>query len=533
MRVNWNIGLSLAALLVASTMAFAACGRSVDEGPETGERSSGDLTSMSGIESGGTLRVGFSEALVDLDPHTSQSLQDAQLLENIYRGLTRLKSPDDPEPVGDIAESWEVSDDKLTWTFQLRDGITFHDGTPLTAADVKYSIDRIKDPKTVATAASDFDPVKKVEVVDARTIRFELSKPYSILPYVLQIPAWSAIIPKGSGGTVGTEPNGTGPFEFDSQVRNTSLTLKRFDGYWEPNLPRLDGIEFIYLPEENARINALRSDQVDMIDTVPLAQANSVFSDDSLSAIQFESSWVDELGLNNERKPFDQVEVRQAIAHAINRNGVAEVATFGLGEPVETMVAPPSPIKVESDALDYDPEKARRLLAKAGYPDGFDMTIAPCGGGAFPEMDRAAQVIVDQLKKVGINSEVENLEAGVWADKVITKRDYDAFVCGLINGLDPDGHTYRYFTTDGAFNFSGYKPPAKLDELLERGREVADPEKRSRIYSEAWDIINKDAPWIPLYNVPGVVAAQPDVRGYQPFPEFNLRYETVGFAGSR
>jgi peptide/nickel transport system substrate-binding protein len=523
-----------AVVAALATLAVSCGGGSAGESKRNqagqGTRTTGSLAGQSGIAPGGTLRVGYSGPLVELDPHTSQSLQDQQQLENIYRGLTRLKSPADPTPEGDIAESWTVSQDKLTWTFKLRPGVKFHDGREVTAADVKYSIDRIKNPKTVATARSDFEPVKDVEVVDDKTVAFHLKRPYSILPIALQLPAWAAIVPKGSGSTLGRKPDGTGPFQYVSQVRNTSLTLKRFPDYWERGKPRVDRLVFTYIPDENARVNALRTGQVDFIDSVPLAQTAAVQRDTRVSVVKFDSSWVDELGLNTQRKPFNDPRVRQAIAHALNRAEIAKVATFGLGKTTNTMVAPTSPVKVDAEGLAYDPELAKKLLREAGYPDGFSMSFAPCGGDAFPQMRRAGQVIARQLNDVGIKAKAQTLEAGVWAEQVITKHDYDGFICGLVNGNDPDGHSYRYFRSDGAFNFSQYRGTPRLDDLLERGREESDPAQRAKIYDEAWNVINQDAPWIPLYMVPGVVAAKRSVRGYEPYPEFNLHFETVGFA---
>jgi peptide/nickel transport system substrate-binding protein len=522
--------------VAAATALAAGCGggstaqQNSTNQPGSGTKATGNLLDTKGIVAGGTLRVGFSGPLVEADPHKSQSLQDQQQLENIYRGLTKPKSPADPTPVGDLATSWTVSKDQLTWTFKLRPGVTFHDGKPLTAADVKYSIERILDPKTVATAASDFAPVKLVDAVDDSTIRFNLRHPYSILPVALGLPAWAAIVPKGSGPTIAKKPDGTGPFEWGSEIPKTSLTLNKFPGYWDKGEPHVDRLVFTYIPDENARVNAVRTGQVDFIDSVPLAQTSVLQRSKNVSVVKFDSSWVDEFGLNTQRKPFSDPKVRQAIAHALNRPEIAKLATFGLGKTTDTMVAPTSPVKVHAKSLAYDPALAKKLLQQAGYPNGFSMTFAPCGGDSFPAMVRAGQVVARQLNQVGIKAKAQTLESGVWADQVITKHAYDGFICGLVNGNDPDGHSYRYFRSDGAFNFSQYKGPARLDDLLEQGREEADPAQRAKIYDEAWTMINQDAPWIPLYEVPAVVAASTKVLGFEPYPEFNLRFETVGFA---
>ncbi len=533
MKVRACIPGVLLALLAA--VGLAGCGGSSSSGQSanevgSGTHQSGELTSKQGIKEGGTLKVGFSGPLVEMDPQKSQSLEDAQQLENIYRGLTRPKSATDPSPVGEIAKSWDVSKDELTWTFHLRPGIKFQDGKTLTSEDVKYSIERIMDPKTVATGASEFEPVKAVEAPNPETVVFKLKQPYSLLAEALDAAAWAAIIPKGSGPTIAAHPDGTGPFEFASQVKNTSLTLKRFDGFWKQGEPKLEGVEFIYLPDASARVNALKTGQVDFINGVPLEQTAALEADKNISVVKFDTSFVDEFGLNTKQAPLDNLKVRQAISHALNKEAITKVATFGLGKPLSTMVAPTSPVKVEAPELEYDPKEAEKLLKEAGVTH-LSISFSPCGGESYPEMRRAGEVIASQLGEVGIDAKLEELESATWAEKVITKHEYSGFICGLLAGNDPDGHSYRYFSSNGAFNFSQYEGPPELDQLLQEGREVSDPAERSKIYDKAWTIINEEAPWIPLFSVPSVVAGGKNVRGFEPFPEFNLRFETVGFAG--
>jgi ABC-type transport system substrate-binding protein len=192
------------------------------------------------------------------------------------------------------------------------------------------------------------------------------------------------------------------------------------------------------------------------------------------------------------------------------------------------MVSPASPIPVHaSDSIPYDPAKAKQLLAAAGYRNGFNFTFSACGGTAFPAMIRAGQVITSDLSAVGVKAKFVTEDAGVWADQVITKGNYQAFVCGLISGNDPDQHSYKYFTRNGQYNFSHYVGPKELDKLLNEGRQISNEAKRSSIYNKAFTILNQQVPWIPLYSVPGVVAMGKDVHGFVPFPELNLRCELV------
>lgn len=502
--------LAAAAAVVVMSLAVAACG-----GKQT-----------AATKNRSDLRVGVASDVVDWDPHTSTTLGDQQVLENIYRGLTVL-NPRTKLPEGELAESWTTSPDKLTWTFKLRPTAKFSTGAPVTANDVKYSIDRILNPATKATAASDFEEVKQVSAVDEHTVRFQLKKPYALLPVALQTPAWAAVIPAGSAGTIAKTPVGAGPYELASKSSQESIVLKKSPGYWQPSLPKTAQVTFRVIPDENSRAAALSSGQIDMDASVPLALVNQLRKNSKITVNTFQSSQVNEFGMNAAKPPFNDVRVRQAVAYALNKNDITKAATFGLGGPADTMISPASPLKVDVKGLPYNVATAKQLLAQAGYAKGFALTFAPCGGTSFPDMSRAGEVIASELNAIGIKARVVSMDAGVWADKVITKGDYQAFVCGLVSGLDPDGHTYRYFTRDGAYNFSHYKGPASLDQALEEARQDADTAKRVQLYTSAWTTLAKDVPWVPLYWVPGVVAMAKGVQGFAPLPELNLRMELV------
>ena len=484
------------------------------------------LLSGANAADGAVLRVGVGQGLVNPDPHTASLYSDVRILEQVYEGLLRI-DPATLQPVPALAQSFEVSPDQLAWTFHLRPGIAFQDGASLTSADVKYSIDRIRDPKTAATLRSDFDPVASVEAPEPDLVVFKLKQPFSILGLVLATPVWSAIVPKDAAN-LAAKPTGTGPFSFVSQVPKTSVSLARNGGYHEPGLPKAAAVQFIVIPDESARLAALQSHQVDIIDTVAMPLARTIDNVPGVKLLRSESAWVDEFGFNTARKPFDDPRVRRAIAMAINKPQVAAAATLGLGKPATTMVAA-SPIQLDVSPLPYDPAKARALLAEAGVKD-LSFSFAPCGGTAFPQMGRAGEVIVANLKAIGVQAKLASLEASVWVDQVINKHDYDAFLCGLINGSDPDQKTFRYFTTSGAYNFSQYKPSAELDMLMQQGRQSADPAERGRIYSQVWQQLLQDSPWVPLYVVPGLMAVSDKVQGLVTTPNSDLLLAAVTVA---
>lgn len=477
------------------------------------------------------LRVGVGQVLVDADPHTTSYLTDTQILENIYEGLV-VRDPGTFMPAPALAQSWTTSTDGLTWTFKLRQDVKFHNGRGLVGDDVKFSYERILDPNTKAAYASSFEPIQSVTVTDPYTVVLVLKRPYSTLLDALLAPGYSAIVPKEAVATLKDKPVGTGPFKFASQVPNTSLTLTKFADYWNKPRPYLNGVVYTAIPDESAKLAALVSNQVDFISTVPLAQVGSLGSTSGVKVIKFQTSWVDMFGLNCKRPPFDDIRVRQALAMAINKKDVAQAATFGLGGPMDTMVGPNSPIKVTvQNPLSFDPQKAKSLLAAAGHAHDVVVTFPPCGGTAYSEMARAGEVIASNLTAIGVNAKATSVDAAVWGDNVVSKHNYTGFICGLVQGLDPDLHTYPYFAAKGAYNFSQYSASTELNSLLEQGRAILDPTQRSQIYSQAWQILNNDAPWVPLYWVPGVVGTRDTVSGFLPLPEFNLRLDTVQIKG--
>lgn len=513
-RIRRDISFGCAA--VALTIPLTACSST---STSTGSTSSSAVSAV--------LRVGLASDVVDWDPQTSTSLGDQQILENVYRGLTVL-DPSTKKPVGELASSWKTSSDGLTWTFTLRPTAKFSNGKPVLAADVVYSVQRILDPTTKATSASDLAPVTAVTAGADGTVVFHLGKPYSLLPTVLQYPAWSAIIPAGSGSTIANTPVGAGPFTVASKVSQTEIVLKKSPTYWNAAEVHLGEVDLKVIPDENSRQAALTSQQLDLDPSVGLSDVARLQSNSNLQVDTFGSSWVDEFGMNAQKGPFADVRVRQAVAYALDRTALAKVATFGLGKPATSLNSPVSPISVNAqDSIPYDPAKAKELLAAAGYGQGLSFTFAACGGTSFPEMVRAGQVIASDLAAVGVTAKFVTQDAGVWADQVITKGNYDAFICGLISGNDPDQHSFKYFTRTGQYNFSHFTGPAKLDELLNHGRQVTDESQRSTIYSQAFTILNQQVPWIPLYSVPGIVAYNKQVHGFVPFPELNLRLELV------
>ncbi len=506
---------SVVTVTVVSALVISACGAS--------SGSSGKS------QTGGTLKVGMGDALVDMDPQTSGSLQDLQVLDNIYEGLLK-QDPSNGQIEASLATSWTASADLKTYTFKLRSGVTFQDGEKLTSADAKWSIARVLNPDTKATYAGDLSPIASMDTPDASTLVIHLKQPYPELLVALSNPVYAAIMPQSNAAHLTTKPIGTGPFQYQSSVPKTSVTLKRYTGYWnKPGGPAIDTVEFLAIPDPNSKIQALESGQVQMIDTVPLANIKTVKGVSGLNVQTYPSTWTDYFAMQTRSGPFANAKVRQAAVMAINKADLTKLATFGEGTPQDTMIVPASPVKVTAPALAYDPTKAKQLLSDAGYPNGFAFTFSTCGGTAFPEMVASGQIIASDLKKIGINATFKTEDSGTFANDIFTQHDFTAYVCGLASGLDPDQRTYRYFHTDGPYNAPGYSNSA-VDAALDAARETADNSQRARYYTTAWTQINADAPWDILFTFPNVAAMSNKVHGFPLDPNNYMTLNNVSLS---
>lgn len=478
---------------------------------------------------GGTLKVGMGDALVDMDPQTSGSLQDLQVLDNIYEGLLK-QNPTNGDIEPSLASKWTVSADAKTYTFTIRSGVTFQNGARLTSADAKWSIARVLDPATKATYAGDLSPIASMDTPDASKLVVHLKQPYSGLLVALSNPVYAAIMPKANAATITTKPIGTGPFAFSGAVPKTSVTLKRYSGYWnKPTGPAIDTVQFLAIPDSNSKIQALESGQVQMIDTIPLANIKTVKGESGLSVQTYPSTWTDYFAMQTKSGPFADAKVRQATVMAIDKKALTQLATFGQGTPQDTMIVPASPIQVTAPALGYDLDKAKQLLAQTAYAKGFSFTFSTCGGTAFPEMVAAGQIISSDLKKIGINATFKTEDSGTFANDIFTKHSFTAYVCGLASGLDPDQRTYRYFHTDGPYNAPGYSNTG-VDKALDDARLTSNKATRATDYTTAWKLINADAPWDILFTFPDVAAMSDKVHGFPLDPNNYMNLNNVSMS---
>ena len=469
---------------------------------------------------GGTLVAAWAQDPVGLDPHITSARSSLQVLENVLDTLVVLDADQNVTP--SLAESWEVTEDGLTWTFHLRDGVAFSNGREFSSADVVYTYERMLDPATASGQAYLLDGVTAVEAPDAATVAFTLAAPNPAFISKLASSKAVGIIAHESveDGTINTSPMGTGPFMITDFQPGIQLTLERNPHYWQEGLPYLDAVEIRVISDESVRRSSLISGDVDWAISVPAQSLEELRGRDDVVVDEVPAGAYWYIGVNTEVPPLDDVRVRQALAWAINREQIAEVATFG------TSLATQDPIPASSGwAADYAPysqdlEQAAALLAEAGYEGGFELEIMPTT--QYEESIRIAQMLQAQLAPLNITASIRTLE---WAEWLQEQGDgnFDTFVCSWNGNIDPDDFFYAQHRTGEVFNFTGYNNPT-VDELLAEGRGTAEPEERREVYEQINRIIVDEAPYIYLYNPLEINVYGTDVQGYQARPDQAIQF---------
>ncbi|MFN2136365.1 MAG: ABC transporter substrate-binding protein [Candidatus Promineifilaceae bacterium] len=461
--------------------------------------------------SGGTLRVAFQNEWAGLDPHVVSSYSSYQVLFNVVEMLTAYD--DDLNLVPGLAESWEQSEDGLTWTFKLREGVKFHNGREMTAEDVKWSFDRLIDPATGAGNAGNVGPADtQIEVIDDYTVAITHPEPVGILPQTLAFNPASGIIARESledDGTISI-PIGTGPFKIAEVEGTTRLVLERNGDYWQEGLPYLDQVVIEPIPDDTVRETALLGGEVDWVLAIAPQNYQSLVDNPDIVVDTAPQLSYDYIGMNLTREPFDDVRVRQAIAMAIDRQTLCEAGFFGLCETIEGPVGSGSPWDFNYEPYSRDVDAAKQLLADAGYPDGFEMELLPTT--QYGETVRAAQVLQQQLAEIGIDATINAPEWSEWLE-LEGNFMYDAYICNWNGLIDADQYYYLQHRSDQVFNFTGYDNP-DFDELVDAGRATSDFDQRYAIYEQADKMLVDDAPYIYMYNKEEVRAYAPYVKGF-------------------
>ena len=506
------MGRRLLAFGAALALAAAACsggGEDVSVDEEDGGGGGGD----------GTFVAAISAQPDQLDPHQTTAYASFQVLENVYDTLV----VPDPDKVGEflpsLASDWVTSEDGLTWTFTLRDDVTFQDGSTFDSADVVYTFDRIIDEEL--SNAYKFGDVEDITAPDATTVEFTLNAPSPHLLDDIGNYKGTAILAEGAADDIDlkTEANGTGPFSLDSSGAD-GITLKRFDDYWGDE-PGVETVEYQFVSEPTAAVTGLQTGEIDWTDNVPVQRIDELEGNDvEVGQVASGDYWY--MALNFAKPPFDKAEVRQAVNLALDRDAIADAAQFGLAHVNQTAIPEESVWYYDYNPVDRDIEEAKRLLAEAGEED-IEMGIMVTD--EYPETVEAAQVISANLEDVGITVNIETEEFSTWLDRE-SAGDFDSFMLGWLGNIDPYGYYHSQHTCEGVNNYQKYCDE-QTDELLNQASTEMDQDTRKDLYDQAAKRIVDANSYVYLYNPEVVQAWSTDVSGYTPRSDRAIDFSTV------
>lgn len=477
---------------------------------------------------GGTLIFASAALPPNIEPHM-QGLDIWQRRKSlIYENLVWIDQGLEPRP--ELAERWEQRS-PTEYVFHLRRGVRFHNGKEMDAEDVKYTYDRVRDPK-VSPGATDLIAIKEIESLDRYTVRFTLTGPFAT--FLINLGGkYNGVIPRdsaGDGKALLTKAIGTGPFTVEEFDPSRRLVLKRSPNYWGPQKPLLDGIVFQAIPDESSIVAGLRTGQVTFAEFASALNFQVAKGLPGVEALQAPSTrWV-VLDLAGDMEPTNKPEVRQAIALAIDRQAVLQIAGAGLGRRLGVLPAGLAYWALPWQELpnqQRDVARTKTVLAKAGYTGRISLKIRNIVG--FPALAAALPVIVDNLREAGIDVAVETVDGGVWIKDWIvpqsppTMNEWGGFV-------DPDQALHRHFhSPPGGRDFRRWRNK-RADELLDAGRATLERAKRKQIYDELQRLMAEDPITIPLYSPDLLYAMSKSVRGFQPHPTgfyYGLRFVSL------
>ncbi|MDG4649900.1 ABC transporter substrate-binding protein [Roseibacterium sp. SDUM158017] len=424
---------------------------------------------------------------------------DEVVYANVFEGLTRFAP--DGSIVPALARSWEISEDGLTYVFTLAEGVTFHDGTAMTAEDVVFSLDRARAEDSTNAQKPLFAGIDTVEAVDDTTVRVTLTDPDGAFLFKM---AWgdAVIVAPESADTNATNPVGTGPFRFSDWVQGDRVELVRNDDYWgEP--VALEAATFRFISDPNAAFAALMSGDVDAYPNFPAPETLAQFEADPRFRVVVGSTEGETiLAMNNAGEPLNDVRVREAISHAINRQDIIDGAMFGYGTPIGTHFAPHNPDYVDLTAnSDHDPERARALLAEAGAEDLTLRLMLPPPSYAR----RGGEIIAAQLREVGIETEITNMEWADWLERVFRGSDFDLTIVSHTEPFDIN----IYANPDYYFRYDSPDFQALNAELTV----TSDPAARSALLAEMQTTIAEDFANGFLFQLAKTGVANADIEG--------------------
>jgi peptide/nickel transport system substrate-binding protein len=472
------------------------------------------------------LRIAREQDSTTFDPIFTILAPDVWVLNQFYSTLVRANA-DATDIVPDLAESWEIAPDGLTYTFKLRDA-KFSDGTPVKASDVAFSLSRVRD-EEAAPMRSLFQVISAIETPDDKTVILKLSKPYTPLMSALAMFA-ASIVPeaavKAAGDKFGETPVGSGAFKLKEWARGDKVVLERNPHYWEAGLPKLDGVEWIYVADDNTRTLKLQAGEVDAATFIPWNQIKDLQGNKDIKVQLDKSTRMDHILVNHSHEPLGNKKVRQALNMAIDQKAIVDVVTFGYGTPANSFF-PLDGMDYNPDNPNYpyEPEKAKAILAEEGVKDLALNFVLVAGDSAH---DQIGVLVKDQLAKIGVTVNLTKLEAGQQWDALVAG-DYDIGIMWWVNDIfDPDQKAQFCVSGDpeNRSYYTNYKNP-EVTKLVQEAAVELDPAKRKAMYFKIQRLAKDDVHWIDLYYSPFRNASRATVSGFVQNPLGRYMLETA------
>lgn len=470
----------------------------------------------------GSLYFGLSGEPRTLDTKVNAGAPARTIRLAIHRGLLNYGTEGELSP--ELAETYDVSDDALTYTFRLRDA-NFHDGTPVTSADVKETLEYLIAEDSTATYKAELSVIGDISTPDGETVVITLKQPFVPFPHYLALPE-SAILPASwlaeNAGNPDADPIGAGPFRFVSWERGREIVVEKFDDYYKPGKPLVDDIHYVFYGDENTRVNAIMSGDVDIIDYVPWKDATALDADPSITLDSVGGPFM-MLQFNTKEGPFADPRVRQAVSYAIDRAAIINTAFNGRGTPLWGIAIPEGTMGWSEETashFDHDPDKARALLAEAGYPDGFEARLLSTAQYGFHQ--NTAIAVQAELAKIGVRV---TLDLPDWAGRMAknTAGDYDFLVAGTAGDItDPDWLSNFFYGGDELvrLNNSAWFNDPEINSLLDEGRTTLDAEKRAEVYDRFVARALETSPFVFLMWRDQSFATRDNVEGFTNLPGF-------------
>ncbi len=457
--------------------------------------------------------VGIPQDLEDsLDPHEAVAAGTKEILFNIYEGL--LKPDENGDLIPAVAKEYSVSDDGLTYTFVIRDNVKFHNGNTVTAEDVKYSIEKAAGMTGSESLITAFSNIKSVTVKGDDTVEIVLNEKDIDFPaYIANTNA--SIIPKDNDKP-STNPVGTGPYMYVSRSPQENIVLKKFDSYWGTPA-NIENITLKIIPNADSIVMNLNGGSVDMFARLTSTQTEQL--NDSFNVLEGQMNLVQAVYLNHAVKPFDNVDVCRALSYAVDVKKILDLTSDGKGYPVGSSMFPSfGKYYIDlSDSYPTDTEKAKELLAKAGYPDGFSFSIT-VPSNYQPHIE-AAQVVAQQLKEIGVNAEIKLVEWNSWLSDVYSGRQYEATLIGVDASSLTAGAMLDRFITDAPNNFTNYSDK-DYDAIYEKIYASNSDDERTELYKELQKNLAANAANIYIQDMAEFVALSDKYEGYVFYPMY-------------